>query len=65
MQALQDLIGKCIVYSVFTPNRLTDSTTFNGVLKEIDMHMIAIERDGITYVINTMSATFEEIYEDE
>jgi len=65
MKALQDLIGKQVIYSMFTPNDIHNSATFEGVLKEVDGHLITVERDGRTYVINTMSASFEEIREDK
>ncbi len=43
MKALQDLIGKQVIYSMFTPNGIHNSATFEGVLKEIDRHPIAVK----------------------
>ena len=65
MKALQNLINKRVIYSMFTPNGIHNSAVFEGVLKEIDGHLIAVEREGLTYVINTMSASFEEIRENK
>ncbi len=64
MKALQDLIGKRIVYIVFTPNGIHNSDMFEGILREVDGHLIAVEREGRTHVINTMSASFERVVID-
>ncbi len=65
MKALNDLVNKPVIYSMFTPNGIHNSLSFEGILREVDGHLIAVERDGDTYVVNTMSAPFEEIRENK
>ena len=61
MKTLNDMIGKEVTYSLFTPNGIHRSVDFQGILKEVEGHLIAVERENSICVINTMSAVFEDI----